>query len=205
LKTFNLNFDEELNLLDFYNLTPTELTTIRTILLAKEDEDEYLFKFNNILTKVNIKFRDILLSLQSKGIILKSYKIPEAGTAFDLEEVQLNKAFVKRFYKASFELGKELFDTYPAFGYIGESLVALRGVAKKFNSLEDFFRFYGKSIKWNPETHSKIIELVQWAKDNTTFLNCSISSFVINQWWNELEALKNGEIANINFNAIRML
>lgn len=203
MKTFNIQ--DEFSLLEKYKISPNEFTAIKVILLAQSEDSEYLFKFNNILTLVDIKFRDILVSLQNKGIILKSYKIPEEGTAFHVEDVEINKAFVKNFYRASFELGKELFEVYPMFGYIGDNVVPLKGIAKKFDSIEDFFNFYGKSIKWNPETHRKIIELVKWAKDNTTFLNCSISSFCINQFWNELEALKNGNIVNVNYDAVKLV
>lgn len=201
----NFNLEEELSILEKYRLSPTELFSVQTILLAQDNDCEFLMRFNNILTLIDIKFRNILISLQNKGIILKSFKIPEEGNTLKLEDIPFNKGFIKTFYKSSFELGKELFEIYPMFGEINGNVIPLRGVAKYFNSLEDFYRFYGKSIKWNPELHNKIIELVKWAKDNTTFLNCSISSFCINQMWNELEALKNGDIANINFNAIKLI
>ncbi len=77
--------------------------------------------------------------------------------------------------------------------------------AQKFDSPEDFYRAYGKAINWNPETHAKILELVEWAKNNTQFIQFSLASFVIDRRWNELEALRNGDIANINFNAVKML
>ncbi len=200
-----INLNDELILLEKYRLTPTELTAIKTILLAKDGEEEYLIKFNNILTLCDLKLRNLLISLQDKGIILKSYSIPKEGDKFNLCDIDINKTFIKNFYRASFEMGKELFDAYPMFGEINRNIVPLRGVSKHFDSLEDFFRFYGKSIKWNPETHSKIIELINWAKENTTFLNCSISSFCINQMWNELEALKDGNIANINYESVKLL
>lgn len=203
MEHFTLN--EELNILEKYKLTPTELMAVRTILLAQDNEAEYLFRFNNILTSMDIKFRTILHSLQKKGILLKSYKIPEEGSKFCLGDVEINKVFMKAFYKASFDMGQELFETYPMFGDVNGTIIPLRGVAKKFDSLEDFYRFYGKSIKWNPETHNKIIELIKWAKDNTTFLNCSISSFCINQLWNELEALKDGNLVNINFDSVQLI
>lgn len=188
-----------------YKLTPTELFAVKTILLAQDNEDEYIFKFNNILNELDIKFRDILISLQNKSIILKSYKIPKEGEVLKLEDIEINKLFIKSYYKASFELGKELFDIYPMFGDIGGNIISLRTVSKKFNSLEDFYRFYGKSIRWNPNTHKEIIELIKWAKENTTFINCSISSFCINQMWNELKALKDGQLININYDSIKLL
>ena len=200
-----LELNEELILMEKYKLTPTELFAVKTILLAQDNEDEYIFKFNNILNELDIKFRDILISLQNKSIILKSYKIPKEGEVLKLEDIEINKLFIKSYYKASFELGKELFDIYPMFGDIGGNIISLRTVSKKFNSLEDFYRFYGKSIRWNPNTHKEIIELIKWAKENTTFINCSISSFCINQMWNELKALKDGQLINIYYDSIKLL
>ena len=69
---FAFDIDNELIFLEKYNLTPTELMTIRTILLAQDNQEDYLFKFNNILTKTDVKFRDILISLQNKQIITKA-------------------------------------------------------------------------------------------------------------------------------------
>ena len=101
---FAFDIDNELIFLEKYNLTPTELMTIRTILLAQDNQEDYLFKFNNILTKTDVKFRDILISLQNKQIITKAYKIPNEGEPFEFEDVTFNESIVKAFYRASFEL-----------------------------------------------------------------------------------------------------
>jgi hypothetical protein len=105
----------------------------------------------------------------------------------------------------SFEMGKELFEMYPMFGNIQGCVTSIRGVSKKFDSLEDFYRAYGKAIKWNPETHQEILDLIKWAKDNTQFIQFSLASFVVDRRWEELKALKDGDLANVNYNAIRML
>lgn len=81
----------------------------------------------------------------------------------------------------------------------------LRGVSKKYDSLEDFYRVYGKTINWNPETHNKIIELLRWAKNNTQFIQFSLATFLIDRKWNELEALRDGQLSNINYDTIKML
>ena len=156
---FAFDIDNELIFLEKYNLTPTELMTIRTILLAQDNQEDYLFKFNNILTKTDVKFRDILISLQNKQIITKAYKIPNEGELFEFEDVTFNKSIVKAFYKASFELGKELFNVYPQTTIVNGVIYALRRVSKKFNSLEDAFRVYGKTIRWDEELHNEITEL----------------------------------------------
>lgn len=82
---------------------------------------------------------------------------------------------------------------YPMFVTIGDSTFPLRTVSKKFNTLEDMFKYYAKSISYKEETHNHIIELIKWAKDNTNFLCFNISEFVISRKWEEIEALKSGE------------
>lgn len=202
----NLNIDEELNILEKYQLSPNELFTIRILLLAREEyNEEYLFRFLSIPEPMRGDLRSTLVSLQDKGVILKSYKIPNKGEQFYPEEVDFNKAFLKNFFRASYEMGSELFEEYPAFTNIGGVTYGLRNIAKKFDSLEDFFRFYGKAIRHNPETHAHIMELLKWAKENTNFINFGITEFVISNKWNDIEILKDGKVSNVNFDAIRSL
>ena len=178
---------------------------IKTLLILQDEGNEELFKlFMESLVVCNIKLRDLLISLQEKEIILKSYKIPNYGESFDPYSIAINKNFIKNLYKCSFELGKELFDIYPPFGVVQGNTVGLRSVSKKFNSLEDAYFKYGKSIGWNPDRHNTIIELVKWAKENN-LINYTLASFIVDHRWLELESLKNGDIANINFDAVKLV
>lgn len=199
------SIEDELTILEKYGLTPNELFSIKLILITQEGgQENYLFKF--LQTAAGKDFRDILLSLQNKGVILKSYKIPGKGEEFDPEEIAVNKVFFKNLYKSSLDMGMELFEAYPMFTEINGATVALRGISKKFNCIEDFCRFYGKQIKFNPETHKEILDLINWEQDNNIGFICqSISSFVINQGWHELKALRDGKVANINFGAVTQI
>ena len=201
---FAFDIDNELIFLEKYNLTPTELMTIRTILLAQDNQEDYLFKFNNILTKTDVKFIDILISLQNKQIITKAYKIPNEGESFEFEDVTFNKSIVRAFYRASFELGKELFNVYPQTTIVNGVIYALRRVSKKFNSLEDAFRVYGKTIRWDEELHNEIIELVKWGIDND-YSFTTLDDFIVDNAWESIRAIRDGHAININFNAIKQL
>lgn len=177
---------------------------IRTLLILQDEDDENLFKdYIELLHDSNIKLRDVLLSLQEKEIILKSYKIPREGESFDPYTIQFNKNFIKALYKCSFELGKELFEVYPQFGSIQGNIVGIRSVSKKFDSLEDAYFKYGKSIRWDIDRHNHIMELVRWAKSNN-IINYTLASFIIDQRWLELEALRDGA-GNINYDNVRLL
>jgi hypothetical protein len=101
-------------------------------------------------------------------------------------------------------MGKELFEVYPQFGNINGNIVPLRSVARKFDSLEEAYFRYGRSIRWNEEKHNHIIELVKWANENS-IINQSLANFIINNAWIDLEALKNGDKANINYDTVKLL
>lgn len=205
MKQLTLSLEDEISLLSKYYLTPTELLTVRVLLLLQDENNEELFKkLLSTLKDLKIQFRDILVELQKKEIILKSYSIPKQGETFNPFTIPINKNFIKNLYKGSFEMGKELFEAYPQWTVINQNMVSLRGVSKHFDSLEDCYYKYGKSIGWNLERHSKILDLVSWGKE-TGVLCKSLGAFVVDNGWHDLESLKDGDGLNVNFEAIRMV
>lgn len=200
------NIEEQLVLMERYRITSDELLFLTVLLLLQDGENDYTFisHYLSLPTDCRNGIRELLVSLQNKEIITKSYKIPDKGQKFVPEDVTINKNFVKNFYRCSFDIGKELFENYPMFGLINGEPVGIRSVSKKFDSLEDFYRYYGKTISWKPEKHAYIMELVEWAKERNLLVT-TLANFVIDHKWEELEALRNGEIANIDFNAVKQL
>lgn len=191
--------------MDKYGLTPNELLVVRVLLILQDNNEEELFQNLMVTLKhINLSLREVLVQLQKKEVILKSFKIPNSGEKFDPYSIPINKNFIKTLYKSSFEMGKELFDSYPQFGSINGNVVPLRTVAKHFDSLEQAYFKYGKAIGFNPEKHKVIIELTKWAKDNN-ILNCSLSSYIINNGWLDLQAMKDGNTANFNVDAIKLI
>jgi hypothetical protein len=203
----NISSENELVILEKYKLTPNEYYTLMSLLEVQDGySSESLIRYLKISDEHKKVFRESLHSLQEKGLILKSYKIPNKGEKFDPIQVEINKNVVKTFWKASFDMGQELFETYPMFAMINGYPVSIRTISKKFNTPEDAFRYYSKVINWNPEKHKEIINLLKWEKENQVhFINMSLSSFIIDQKWNELKALKDGELGNINYDTIKTL
>lgn len=199
-----LNIDNEASILAKYNLNPNELYVIKCLLFMQEDESKYLQSYLQLPESTRGNFRDILLSLQNKHLILSSFTIPSKGQSLDLSQIPFNKNFLKDYYRSSFELGKELFEAYPQFGEINGKVISLRGVASKFDSLEDAYRVYGKIIHYKEEVHKEIISLVNWAKNNN-ILNQSLASFIVNQGWIDLKAIKDGKVVNYNVNSIKLI
>ena len=199
----NLELKQQILFCEKYKLDANQLLLLEIILIAQEGDDAEIVQLY-FQSKAKGSLLNNLIKLQEVGVILKSYKMPGKGERLDLNTIPINKNLVKDFYKCSFELGKDLFEVYTQFATINGGPVGIRSVSKKFDSLEDFYRFYGKTIRWKSDFHNHIIELVKWANENN-ILNTTLANFVIDHKWEELEALKNGELVNVNFDAVKIV
>lgn len=180
-----------LNLLITYDITAEELLVIYLTFLARDEEGhpEYFSKwFSN---GGNKRLRQVFESLKEKGIILKDYN-PDT---YDPNDIRFNKLFLKSWLKNSGEIGQELFDAYPPFLETPGKLYPLKNIAKKYNTLDEFFFAYSSAIKHNPDKHKEIMDLLEWGKKNKQ-INYGIVEFVISHKWDELKYLKDNNIEN---------
>ena len=201
MKVFNL--EEHVVMLDKYKINSDELLFITVILLIQEGEvNPYINLYFSLPITCRGSIRDLLVSLQHKQVITKEYTIPPAGTKFVPEDVTFNKNFTKTFYKGSFWIGKELFEIYPISTIVNGVEYKLRRVSKKFDSLEDAYRAYGKAISWKPETHHNIMQLIQWGKENN-YQFTTLDSFIVDNDWLNIEAMKDS--SQLNANTVKML
>ena len=196
MKVFNL--EEHIVMLDKYKITSDELLFITILLLIQEGETSpYINLYFSLPTACRGGIRELLTSLQHKQIINREYKIPPAGTKFIPEDVVFNKNFIKNFYKGSFWIGKELFESYPISTVVNGVEYKLRRVSKKFDSLEDAYRAYGKAIAWKPEVHKDIMQLVSWGKDNN-YQFTTLDSFIVDNDWLNIKAMKDNSLLDNN-------
>lgn len=179
-----------------YQIFPEELLFIKLVFLAQEDHPEYLSKYFSQMPLKGAP-RDTMLSLQEKGIINKSYKIPEKGKTFNPLDIDFNKNFMKSYLQHSYDMGMELFMNYPPYMIINGKQFSLRNIAKSFKNLDDFAFAYGKAIKFDVEKHKEIIELVEWAKE-VNILNFGIIEFITSLKWLELKELKENGLTTFN-------
>lgn len=192
----HLDLKQQLTWCNTFNITPNELILFEVLLLLQENDDPESVKFYFELTEsARGSFRDSLSRLQETGLVNKSYKIPEKGTRINPYDIPLNKTKTKHFYKCSFELGKELYENYPLSTVVNGVEYKLRRISKKFNSLEDAYLKYGKSIGWNPDKHNEIIELIkQGVANNYNFT--TLDDFIVDNDWLNLEAISKDGIIN---------
>lgn len=201
MKIFNL--EEQVVLLDKYKIDSNELLFITVILLIQEgDNNPYINLYFSLPVGCRGNIRDLLTSLQNKQVITKEYKIPPSGTKFIPEDIIFNKNFIKTFYKGSFWIGKELFEIYPISTVVNGVEYKLRRVSKKFDSLEDAYRAYGKAISWKPEVHQNIIQLVEWGKQNN-YQFTTLDSFIVDNDWLNIAAVRDNGL--LTDNTVKML
>jgi hypothetical protein len=201
LKIFNL--EEQVVLLEKYKINSDELLFITVILLIQEgDESPYINLYFSLPSSCRGGIRELLISLQEKQIITKEYRIPPTGTKFIPEDVTFNKNFTKNFYKGSFWIGKELFEQYPISTVVNGTEYKLRRVSKKFDSLEDAYKAYGKAISWKPDIHQNVLELINWGKNNN-YQFTTLSDFIIDHDWLNIAAMKDNSI--LDSNTVKML
>ena len=199
-----MDFEQQLRMMDKYHINAEEAFLLQLLFLASIDEQrpEYLKQYCSISKLIGVSVRDLILSLQRKGVINKSYKVAGEGQRFDPEAIDFNKTFLKNYRKFSLELGKEFLEVYPKIGIINGQEVNLQNYGKKFDSEADFSFCYGKAIGWDLTVHQQVLDLVNWAKENAcNLLTVNVSDFVISKLWRGIEELKNGGGA-ITFDSI---
>ena len=201
MEHFKFTIDNELLLLEKYNLTPTELFTVKVLLLAKEEgEFEWLQRLHQV-----VNLRNVIENLREKGIILKSWKLPKEGQQLIVEDIPFNQNFQKQFFRASFEMGQELFYTYPQTAVVGGVVYNLRSVSKRFDSLEQAFSKYAKYINNNPELHQQIIDDLKWAIESEYGGFTTLDRFIIDRGWDMIHSMRTGDGVNVNLEATQLI
>ena len=195
----NLEINQQLTFCEKYSINPSELLLLEIILIAQEDDDpEIVQLYFNSRMCARGSILDMLHGLKDAGVILSSYKIPEKGQKLDLFSIPINKNLVKDFHKSSFEMGKELFENYPLSTVVNGVEYKLRRVSKKFDSLEDAYRAYGKAIRWKPEAHEKVLELISSGKESG-YVFTNLGDFIVDHDWLNMESIaKDGIVNNSN-------
>ena len=193
----HLELKQQIAFCEKYKIDANALLLMELLLLAQDNEELELVK-QYFTSQVNLLAT--LTTLQNAGIVLKSYKLPKQGEKINILDIPLNKNITKDFYKCSFEMGVELYEAYPKSIIVKDQEYKLRRISKKFNSLEDAYMAYGKAIKWKPEIHRHVLDLIESGK-KTNYVFTTLGDFIVDQDWLNMETLATD---NIKSN-IRML
>lgn len=186
----NISFLEEINIVIESGLTPTELFVIRLIFLGLDGDPSPLRNYVENIPNGRGLIREVIKSLMSKKIINSTYQIPDESSPIIISNIPFNKNFIKKYIKESNELGKEFFYEYPDFTNINGKLVSIKNFTKaNLFSLDDFCRFYTKSIKSQSVTHERVMSALRFGKDNN-LIHYSILEFIASMKYLEIEKLR---------------
>lgn len=216
----DFSITNRLKFMTSYQLTPNEFDVMNCIYMAQDHpaplDNEYhtelpcpgqptvvepLIQLAKIMGQKLI--RECLLSLQEKGLIVKSCKLPAVDSVDGIvpNDVIFNKTVLKQHLKHSGEMIWELFWAYPKDIIINGMRTEARRFTENYQggvqSLDDLGFRYGSSIKFNPETHKRIIDVIETAKEQG-LINCTLLTFIKNYGWIGLEETLNGELGNKN-------
>lgn len=189
-----MNLDTILNIMSKYNLTADEVLLVYLTFLSCSDNGtnpdniKYFNKWYSGGGKDRLK--SLFESLKAKKVILANYN-PDT---YDPDEIEFNKHFLKQYFKLSGELGKELLKAYPKTLTIGNKLVYLTNISKKFLDQNEFYFWYAASIGHDIQTHKEILEILDWAKSQN-LITFSIIEFVGSKKWETFKELKSQGIS----------
>lgn len=92
MKMINIQF----TLLEKYSINFNEYVLAKIIALAQVKQNaEIVHEYFSMRMCARGKVRELLSGLVSVGVINKSYKIPEPGTAFNPNDIPLDKDFMQ--------------------------------------------------------------------------------------------------------------
>lgn len=193
---FELSLNEEIAIYIASGLTPTELFVLRLLFLAIDGDPKYLINYLSNVNNSKQLFRQILESLKEKKVINSTFKIPQEGETLNYKNIPINKNFIKSYLRESNDIGKEFFDSYPPFISINGKMCSIKNFTKaNLFSLEDFCIFYSKSIKNSGVTHERVMEALEYGKENN-LINYSILEFIASRKYLEIEFIRSS--GNIN-------
>lgn len=193
---YSLTIEKEISIMQEFGMSAEEWFFVRLLFLASEPESkpEFLATYFTECKKSKLPLETLLL-LKEKKILSSKYKVPAKGEVFDVRKVEFSKTFLARYMRCSFELGEELFESFPSYLQLnGGKLVSAKNITKAgFQSLEDFFFAYGKAIKHSVETHQKVLESLEYAK-KADLIHYGIAEYVITRKWNDHRAMMEGRV-----------
>ena len=191
MRNSQLSLNEEINIYIHSGLTPDELFIIRLLFLAIDGDSKPITNYLSNVSNGKALFKSVLQSLKDKKVILSSFQIPKEGETLKFKNIPFNKNFIKMYVRESNDLGKELFDAYPPFINIRGKLCSIRNFTRaNIYTFEDFCLYYSKTIKSCGITHEKVMDLLEFGKENN-FINYSILEFISSRKWEELEYIQN--------------
>lgn len=199
----NLSNDKALSMMEEYKLD-AELLMFTILMVDVDDVIGSAYNCSEIIGRIkryfnsglnNRSFGECVEELKKRNILGKPSSFVPGDTdvnTYNFTRFQMKGTFRKKFFAYSMQMGEELFEHYPKFGYINDKEVPLISIKKCITEDELFFK-YAKIIGFDIEKHKYVLSLIDWAKEyKTSFINMNIESFISGRVWLAIEEFKEG-------------
>lgn len=176
-----------------YGLTPTQYFFAYMIHKGQYEE---LFRYCQTVDLIELE--DIQL-LEEKGFIIDTNKFSEdlgRLTTYSKKYI-CTSSFLDLIMRETDDLFEELLDMYPVFINVEGSRYPARSTNAGEKGQYSTAELYKKYIKGDLELHKKVLDLVEWAKNNDQ-IGCGLAKFVAGKRWEELQELKSGNARRSN-------
>jgi hypothetical protein len=197
-KKLSIEIETQLAVMIKYSLTAEEYFVTQLIFLATEDppHPELLITYFG-KAKKDYLGPEILQSLKDKGVLAKSYHIPQAGETFRIADITFDKTFVNEHFKLTLEAGAELKDAYPDFLQGFDRLLPAKNIVTAgYRNEEDFFFAYSKKIKHSRKNHAEVMEILEWAKEQKLLTYGMVEYVTTSKWLDHMKMRDEGTLGS---------
>jgi hypothetical protein len=181
---------EDLDLVRDLKVTPRQLMFIKMLV---KDHTVASDEWRRLSYAMSLEFQDLtplsteeLIDLIARDIVIDLNKI---GGPIFYDCYEINPKFLRKFTLKVTGLPTHLCDTYPRFFEMNGS---------KFNAqdagAEEIARTYLNHINKDEEEHERIIDDIEWAKENE-FIKMGIKKFVNTRNWLSIRELRGNAIS----------
>lgn len=195
----SLDLEEKLSIMQEHGLNAEEWLFIELLWLAEDGYPEYLQQYTMKCAQAMMP-REILQSLKDKKVFDSSYKLPKAGEVFEPDQVEFSKTFINKYFKNSFEAGRELYNEYPDYLQGTNRQYGAKNVTTKgYMDENSFFHKYGQQIKFKVSNHEDVMDLLRWAKENELIQYSIVEYVTMRKWEDHRKMRESGEIGKRAF------
>lgn len=196
MKLYFTTIEEDLQIMQLYNITAEDLFLVKLLFLAQEDNgrQNYIYTYFIECKKDSLPLEKMFL-LGEKKILVKE-TLPQKGEKFYADNLQFDEKFLKDWFVYSHTAGKALMDLYPNYIKTAQGeLLPAKNITKTYFSLESMYASYSKGIRHSKKVHEKVMFLLSWAIENN-LIKYGIAEFITSRKWETLsqdyELHKNG-------------
>lgn len=188
----NISIEEQIDLMKRFKLNGNQWFLCQILWLCQQEGgSKYLYKY---FEEVN---RDCVIPMQDIETLVDNGVVEpfDYRNRFYYDTIVFTPKFRDKLLIDFNDAGRELWDRFPSersYRIDGKKLMTKK-IGSEFNSIEDFYKYYAKSIKYSKAIHDEVLKGLQIAID-TNSIDFTIVDFVKNKMWESFKEEAKGNV-----------